>query len=132
MQTLTILRGLPGAGKSTFAALLSEQRNTTVIVEADDFFMVGDEYVFDPLKLKEAHADCLARAKKALEEGYSVIVANTNSRHWEFEEYIKYAEEKEIFTFVVLVEGNHGSTKPLANPEKTRMNMKNRWEPYAW
>jgi predicted kinase len=132
MQTLTILRGLPGAGKSTFAALLSMVPNT-VIVEVDQFFTNEDgNYNFDPLKLKEAHVWCLEAVKTHLSDGLSVIVANANSRVWEFEEYLKYAEEKGIFTFVALIEGNHGSTKPLINPEKTRMNMKRRWEAYAW
>jgi predicted kinase len=132
MQVLTILRGLPGAGKSTFAAMLSDRVNTE-IVEADQFFTDDQgNYSFDPLKLKEAHAWCLQRTKDLLSQGKSVVVANANSRVWEFEDYMRYAEENDIMTFISLVEGNHGTSKPLADPAKTRENMRRRWEPYAW
>jgi predicted kinase len=53
MKELFLLRGLPGSGKSTLAKSLGGMQ-----IEADKYFMDGDEYKFDPSKLKEAHAWC--------------------------------------------------------------------------
>ena len=53
MKTLYLLRGLPSAGKSTLAKTMG-----AVNFEADMFFMEGNEYKFDPTKLKQAHQWC--------------------------------------------------------------------------
>ena len=53
MKELFLLRGLPGSGKSTLAESLGNMN-----IEADEYFMDGDEYKFDASKLKEAHAWC--------------------------------------------------------------------------
>ncbi len=52
-KILYLLRGLPGAGKSTLAKSIG-----AIYFEADMFFMEGNEYKFNPLKLKDAHAWC--------------------------------------------------------------------------
>ncbi len=47
-QTLTLVRGLPGSGKSTYAKTLN-----AVLVEADQFFIdSNDTYQFDPALIK--------------------------------------------------------------------------------
>lgn len=52
-----ILRGVPGAGKSTY---ISENKaEADPVVSADLFFMKGGTYKFDPRKLSEAHGWCL-------------------------------------------------------------------------
>ena len=52
-KCLYILRGLPGAGKSTLAKNVG-----AVYFEADMFFMEGNEYKFDNTKLRKAHDWC--------------------------------------------------------------------------
>ena len=87
--TVTIIRGLPGSGKST----LAKEIGADVICSADDFF-VGDDgvYRFDASKLKEAHGWCYRKFEDAVKNGQTVVVDNTNTRRWEFEKYIDYAE----------------------------------------
>lgn len=55
MIKLEILRGLPGSGKSSYAAQMEEEYNHVAVFSADDFFGVGDDYDFKPELIGEAH-----------------------------------------------------------------------------
>ncbi|MEQ1595652.1 MAG: AAA family ATPase [Casimicrobium sp.] len=77
-----VLRGLPGSGKSTFASLLARSQGF-VHLEADGHFMVNGKYVFDPLRVADAHAVVVRDALSALQAGRKVAVANTHVRLWE-------------------------------------------------
>ena len=46
-KVLFLIRGLPGAGKSTLAKNLG-----ALFFEADMYFLEGNEYKFNPLKLR--------------------------------------------------------------------------------
>ena len=55
---LILLRGLPGAGKSTLAKVILQFRETDEpeVLSADDFFVnENGVYEFDAQKIKEAH-----------------------------------------------------------------------------
>ena len=89
---LFVVRGLPGSGKSTYAKTLVQP---SAHFEADQYFVRGGKYNFDPSKLKDAHADCLARTRKAMVEGKHkrVAVSNTFTMKWEVQPYIDLAKE---------------------------------------
>jgi hypothetical protein len=91
MKHILAIGGLPGAGKSTLAALLSEDH----LYAADDYFTLPTgEYNFDPTKLPQAHAQCQDNVRNACEAGAErVIVHNTFSNRWEAEPYRAIAEE---------------------------------------
>lgn len=106
MKQIVILRGPCGCGKSSWAA---KQYPKAVVVSADDFWLVrcknqgmhSDsrfpvinkngilyEYIFDPTKLAEAHARCLARFLVALDEKQeTIVVDNTNIFVWQYRPY---------------------------------------------
>lgn len=94
MARILIMRGLPGAGKSTWA-----RRNhpDARIYSADSFFLDEDgEYRFDGERISEAHAWCLrgfAEILPSLEGGSPevVIVDNTAIRAWEISPYYNLA-----------------------------------------
>lgn len=94
-RTLTIMRGLPGSGKSYLAAALSKVPGTPVapVFSTDDFFMVDGQYRFDPKALGKNHAANLARATDAMSAGIQhIIIDNTNTQAWEAREYVRNAE----------------------------------------
>ena len=97
-QRLYIVRGLPGAGKSTIAEKMAAH-----VASADDYFMDEGEYLFDPTKLGAAHADCQTRTRRALETGEDVAVANTFTQRWEMQPYLKMAADAGACVCVVNV-----------------------------
>lgn len=104
---VTILRGIPGSGKSTHAAALNmESADRTFIVSADHFFEGEDGmYRFDRTKLGMAHSQCLRRFVRALQDDVPyVIVDNTNITAIEVAPYaqlaIAYGYKVEIVTLI--------------------------------
>jgi len=86
MPTIYIYRGLPGSGKSTAAGILAA-REEIPILSADNFFMKGGKYHFNPSLLGKAHNWVLSSAIKLMEAGQSLIIDNTNTQHWEYSVY---------------------------------------------
>ena len=87
MTTLYLVRGIPGSGKSTFAQKLAREKGIRHY-EADQYFSQGGSYVFDPTKLRAAHAWCFGKTEDELKKGNDVIVSNTFTQKWELENYI--------------------------------------------
>ena len=123
MNNLILLRGLPGAGKSTFADLICNQ-----YIEADMFFKQEGEYKFDPSKLKEAHAWCKDKAESWMRNGYNVCVSNTFTQEWEMKAYYELASKYDYKVFSIIVENRHGNSSVHNVPEETVEKMKTRFE----
>ena len=66
---LFLVRGLPGAGKSTFVKHLGD----CVHLEADMYFLKNGEYVFNKDELKDAHLWCQNSCYVALSFGKKKI-----------------------------------------------------------
>lgn len=100
---VTILRGIPGAGKSTYIA---KNLNDNLIMSADLYFMKEGRYVFDRSKLGEAHASCLRAFLVWIQAGVDgIVVDNTNITGLEIAPYaalaLAYGYELEIVTLKV-------------------------------
>jgi len=91
-KTVTILRGISGAGKSTY---IKKNLPGAVVCSADHHFMDADgNYNFDPSQLGRAHGSCQSNFKKALEQGVtSVVVDNTNTTVREMRPYVQLAKQ---------------------------------------
>ncbi|CAG9765365.1 unnamed protein product [Ceutorhynchus assimilis] len=98
-KVLIILRGLPGAGKSTLAKSILENtigyhQDNSHILSTDDFFMVNGCYQFDPTRLSEAHGWNHQRTFNVVSKGYSpVIIDNTNAQMYEMRPYASMASD---------------------------------------
>ena len=81
-KILTLVRGLPGSGKSTFANWIW---NEYAICEADKFFVDNEgNYNFDATKLREAHEWCRNAVETRMKDNQAnpqfypeIVVSNT-------------------------------------------------------
>jgi predicted kinase len=126
MNTLVLLRGLPGSGKSTAAKLFNKAPH----FEADMYFMDADgNYQFDVAKIKDAHNWCRHSTMDAMKKGYPiVVVSNTFTQEWEMEAYYLLAEEIGYMVVSMIVENRHGGKNVHGVPEDKLEIMKNRFE----
>jgi len=105
-STVTILRGLPGSGKSTYAEFVKSSRaalgTRVTIVSADNYMVDSDgNYHFDPHRLVECHSRCQADFVSSLLEGTPVVVDNTNTRRDEFLFYQLMARQMVLEVHVI-------------------------------
>jgi hypothetical protein len=118
---VTFYRGLPGSGKSTAA-----RKTGMPVIEADDFFMVREEYKFAPHLIGYAHDWAVNELARMLHKGHDVCVANTFTQKWELAAYLKVAWAFGAQVEVICVHGNWGSTHGV--PPETVEKMRTRWE----
>ena len=119
-QKLTLIRGVPGSGKSTLGKTLEG-----TLVEADMYFINKQGvYHFNPKKLNEAHYWCQKKVETELKKGHHVIVANTFIKLWELQYYLDLPKRLELDIEVEIVE-LEGRFKSIHNiPQKTINRMK--------
>lgn len=112
-KRMIIMRGLPGSGKSHWAVknaielfgdrvtycssdlFFYVQLRNDLDLERDCRFAAPEdlEYIFDPRKLGESHASCLEDVIGALRNEIPIVVIdNTHSRLWEYENFIELAK----------------------------------------
>jgi len=132
-KILTLVRGLPGSGKSTFANLIT---NKFSICEADLFFYDKEgNYNFDATKLKLAHVWCFNQVRTRMEDNKlnpqfypEIVVSNTFTQEWEMEKYYELAEEYGYKVFSIIVENRHGGVNQHGVPADKLEQMKNRFQ----
>lgn len=94
LPTLVLLSGLPGSGKTTFAAQLAPRLDACVL-ESD---LVRRELFpkrrYTRKESGAVFAEVRARAERALEEGRDVIVDATNLRERERQGFLELAERR--------------------------------------
>lgn len=125
---LTIVRGLPGSGKSYFANQIGKTLGHKVHT-TDDFFVDKEgKYKFDPSKIGQAHEWNQKRTKEALGRGESVVVPNTSTMRWEIEPYLKMAGETKAGTSIFHTK--YPGKNIHGVPDEALAKMTSRWEPY--
>lgn len=128
-RALFILRGLPGAGKSTLAKSMG-----AVYFEADMFFMEGNEYKFDMKKIRQAHEWCQNQVRISMKNAAGgmtpsrIAVANTFTQEWEMQVYYDLAKEYGFTVFALVVENRHGGENTHDCPKETIDKMEERFE----
>ncbi len=120
-KTITLIRGLPGSGKSTEATRINVKH-----VEADMFFVKSEGYCFEGNKIKDAHAWCLSEAKYSLNRDEDVVVSNTFTRIEEMKPYIEASKLYGASLQIIECKGDYLSEHDV--PEATIEIMKRRWE----
>jgi len=124
LNTLTLIRGLPGSGKTTLACWLSNEY--TESFEADSYFYDDyGNYVFDETEIKAAHEGCQNITELSLLNGYNVVVANTFTTPSEMKPYYLMAKKLGAKLNVITCQGDFGSVHDI--PQETYDKMKKRF-----
>ena len=120
---LILIRGLPGSGKTTMAAVLAMIGYKHF--EADMFFEVGGVYRYDSSRIRDAHAWCKQSTQDALTAGTRVVVSNTFTRLDEMGPYRSMTTNLQVIEARGQWENVHGV------PAEMLARMALRWEPLA-
>jgi predicted kinase len=132
-KVLTLVRGLPGSGKSTFANFIW---NDYAICEADKFFYDKEgNYNFDATKLRIAHEWCKNQVEIRMKDNQlneqfypEIVVSNTFTQEWEMEAYYKLAERYGYKVFSIIVENRHDGVNQHGVPDDKLQQMRERFE----
>lgn len=126
--TLYLIRGVSGAGKSTFADTLWTSGVVHKVFEADDWFYAKDGiYQFDAADLHIAHLTCQQNTRFCLLNGKSVAVSNTSTTEREVEVYKSIADECNANFVSIIVENRHNGVNIHNVPEDKLQQMKDRF-----
>ena len=125
--TLYLIRGVPGAGKSTFADSMWECGLVDKVIEADHYFYRNGEYKFNASELTEAHQLCQMNARLNLLEGKNVAVSNTSVTEWEVGTYELMAIECNAKFVSIILENRHGNSSVHGVPLEKVEQMKKKF-----
>ena len=139
MTTVMIIRGLPGTGKDAYLDSLAKEDGLTIArCSADDYFMQDGKYVFDPMKLTDAHDSCFKSFVEICDTPMprldAIAVCNTNTSLFEISPYLMYARHKKLPIEIVEISAPGVSFEHLAErnlhgvPAQGIEGMMGRWE----
>lgn len=125
MKILILLRGCPGAGKSTFAHTLD-----CPVFEADMFFVNSQGvYNFDFTRIKDAHAWCQEMVEDHMfNQHEKIAVSNTFTQEWEMKTYYDMAKTYGYQVFSIIVENRHEGENVHGVPADKLEVMRGRFE----
>ena len=128
--SLIIVRGVPGSGKSTFAAKLANEVSGAIF-EADDYFIRPDGvYDFNYKLIENAHAHCFSELENYFDQcplGVGIL-SNTSVKVDYFKKYVDFALERELSLHVFRMGSFYGSVHNV--PESTIEKMKSQFEDF--
>lgn len=124
---LILVRGLPGAGKTTLAKNKYIPLGY-VHLEADMFFITDGIYNFNPSKIGKAHEWCQEQTKQHLNQGHNVIVTNTFTTLWEMKYYLNLAKVVPAKLKVIHAQGKFKNVHGV--PQQALDRMAGRWEAF--
>lgn len=127
-NTLILLRGLPGAGKSTLGKILTQ--NVGELIDLDSCFIddVTEEYVYDESRLDQCQKWCYERCEMSMVKGRElIVVCNPFIQDWELQPYLNLGKLFSYQTFSLVVEQRRDHTVECEVPEDVIERMYDRF-----
>jgi predicted ABC-type ATPase len=132
-KKLILVRGVSGAGKSSFCSFLLQTFDewfTFTHHEADDYFVnpITGGYNFDASQLPNAHKTCQVLTMGDMMDRVDIIlVSNTFTTEKELQPYLDMAEDQGYDVVSLVVENRHGNSSVHNVPEETLNKQRNRF-----
>lgn len=131
MKILLLVRGVSGAGKSSFVKTMAKMHFASpsyLHYEADMYFYDSlGRYNFDRNKLHKAHEWCQQKTLEALEDNCCVIVSNTSTTEAEVKVYQDIAKKTGAEFISIIVENRHNGVSVHNVPEHALNRQKQRF-----
>lgn len=131
MKILLLVRGVSGAGKSSFVKTMAKMHFASpsyLHYEADMYFYDSlGRYNFDRNKLHKAHEWCQQKTLEALEDNRCVIVSNTSTTEAEVKVYQDIAKKAGAEFVSIIVENRHNGVSVHNVPEHALSRQKQRF-----
>ena len=118
MSMLSIITGIPGSGKSTFA---HKNFPGVLVLENDMFHMHNGKYDFNASKQHAAVNWCFKATEFAMMNGMDVVVSNTFTQRRFVQPYADLAKKYGYEFKVYHMNGNFGDVHNVPKDVKDRM-----------
>lgn len=125
-QTLYIVRGVPGSGKSTIASRIAAMTGSPHF-ENDMFFMRDGEYRWEGRLVPTAAKWCFDQTVAAMDAGQSVVVSNTFVHLKHLKPYVDEAVKRGILIAVTEAKGSFQNVHSV--PDETVERMRKDFQP---
>lgn len=123
-NTIIIIRGLPGTGKSTLAKKLCSEYSHCQHFETDEFFMTeSGEYAWSATKIGEAHDWCKKAAEQAFRQHITPVISNTFTTLKEIKSYLEpYGRDVSV---IIINSSNYWKNEGVNMPHDPNHSFKN-------
>lgn len=123
-MNLYLIRGLPGSGKSTFAATLADSLDCNHYEHDQYLFTEEGEYLWTEKRMAYAYRQCLRDTEDTMIEGEPVVVSNVFPTSKSLKNYRKLAEKYGYRVTYIVVENRRGGVNIHNVPEEALADMR--------
>ena len=121
---LYLIRGLPGSGKSTFAATLARTLDCDHWEHDKYLYTEEGEYLWTEKRMAYAYRQCLRDTEETMERQEPVVVSNVFPTAKSLKNYRKLAEKYGYQVTYIVVENRRGGTNIHDVPQEALDNMR--------
>ena len=121
---LYLIRGLPGSGKSTFAAELAQSLGCDHLEHDQYLYTEEGEYLWTERRMRYAYMACLRDTEATMERKEPVVVSNVFPVARSMKRYKALAEKYGYRVTYIVVENRRGGVNIHNVPQESLDNMR--------